>query len=193
MLQQLALNYAAGQVLWAYHTLMLTAFLLDPFITGALPGPDPSMDPNSPTKAALGLAGLPQLLDLVIDHERQVAAQKVPSSNSSDSDPDSDSDTRPSSGSDLEPRHGKHATLLGGGLEESGLGPKVTSPAASVGPLLIRMQSGEAASLTGMAEELQSLQWLLERLQADPAFTAEVCLLSRRHCADPQQQSRAAC
>lgn len=32
MLQQLALNYKAGQVMWAYSTLMLLAFLKDPQI-----------------------------------------------------------------------------------------------------------------------------------------------------------------
>ena len=30
MLQQLALNYAAGQVMWAYSILMLLSFLKDP-------------------------------------------------------------------------------------------------------------------------------------------------------------------
>ena len=35
MLQQLALNYAAGQVLWAYSILMLLSFLKDPQVVSS--------------------------------------------------------------------------------------------------------------------------------------------------------------
>ncbi|KAL0021740.1 hypothetical protein WJX79_000457 [Trebouxia sp. C0005] len=52
--------------------------------------------------------------------------------------------------------------------------PRLACPTASLGPLLIKMQSGIAATLTGMAEELQSLQWLINRLQADATLSPEI-------------------
>lgn len=189
MLQQLALNYAAGQVMWAYNTLMLLAFMLDPRLTGAVPGPNPDLDPNGPARAALGLAGLPQLLDLVIAYEERLgtAAQKESSQHledSSDSGSGSDSGSRSASDSDTEAdaesRSVRDVTVQvdSSAGSQSDAEPRLASPAASLGPLLIRMQNGIAATLTGMAEELQSLQWLIDRLQADAALSPEVRLHS---------------
>lgn len=181
MLQQLALNYAAGQVMWAYNTLMLLAFLLDPRLTGAVPEPDPVLDPNAPAKAALGLEGLPQLLDLVIAHEEKVHIaeererrqwSKAGPDSDADLDSDSESDSDSGSTSDSESRSTKDANVHINSIDDSetDLESRLADPAASLGPVLIRMQNGIAALLTGMAEELQSLQWLMGRLQADPAL-----------------------
>ena len=185
MLQQLALNYAAGQVMWAYNTLMLLAFMLDPRLTGAVPGPN--ADPNGPARAALGLAGLPQLLDLVIAYEEglRTAAQKESSQRLEDSsDSGSDAGSRSASDSDTE-ADSESRSIRGVTVQvDSSAGPqsnaerRLASPAASLGPLLIKMQNGIAARLTGMAEELQSLQWLIDRLQADASLSPEVCLHS---------------
>ncbi len=183
MLQQLVLNYAAGQVMWAYNTLMLLAFMLDPRLTGAVPGPNPDLDPNGPARAALGLAGLPQLLDLVIAYEEglHTAAQKESSQRLEDS---SDSGSRSASDSDTEADSESRSTRDVSVQVDSSAGsqsdaePRLASPAASLGPLLIKMQNGIAATLTGMAEELQSLQWLIDRLQADAALSPEVRLHS---------------
>ena len=187
MLQQLALNYAAGQVMWAYNTLMLLAFMLDPRLTGAVSGPNPDLDPNGPARAALGLAGLPQLLELVIAHEERLctAAQKESSQRLQDSsESGSDSRSRSASDSDTEAdsesRSIRDVTVQvdSSAGSQSDAEPRLASPAASLGPLLIRMQNGIAATLTGMAEELQSLQWLIDRLQADVALSPDVCLHS---------------
>ncbi len=193
MLQQLALNYAAGQVMWAYNTLMLLAFMLDPRLTGAVPGPDPDLDPNGPARAALGLAGLPQLLDLVIAHEDRLrtAAQKEysqrlegSSDSRSDSGLGSDSGSRSASDSDTEADSESRSIrdvrvqVDSSAGSQSDAEPRLASPAASLGPLLIKMQNGIAATLTGMAEELQTLQWLIDRLQADASLSPEVRLHS---------------
>lgn len=187
MLQQLALNYAAGQVMWAYNTLMLLAFMLDPRLTGAVPGPNPNLDPNGPARAALGLAGLPQLLDLVIAYEERLrtaaqkeASQRMEGSSDSGSDSGSRSASDADSEADSESRSIRDVSVqvdssLG---SESDAEPRLASPAASLGPLLIKMQNGIAATLTGIAEELQSLQWLIDRLQADASLSPEVCLHS---------------
>ena len=187
MLQQLALNYAAGQVMWAYNTLMLLAFMLDPRLTGAVPGPDPDLDPNGPARAALGLAGLPQLLDLVIAHKDRLrtAAQKESSQRlEGSSDSGSDSGSRSASDSDTEADSESRSIRDVSVQVDSSAGsqsdaePRLASPAASLGPLLIKMQNGVAATLTGMAEELQSLQWLIDRLQANASVSPEVRLHS---------------
>ena len=187
MLQQLALNYAAGQVMWAYNTLMLLAFMLDPRLTGAVSGPNPDLDPNGPARAALGLAGLPQLLELVIAHEERLctAAQKESSQRLQDSsESGSDSRSRSASDSDTEAdsesRSIRDVTVQvdSSAGSQSDAEPRLATPAASLGPMLIRMQNGIAATLTGMAEELQSLQWLIDRLQADASVSPEVCLHS---------------
>jgi len=184
MLQQLALNYAAGQVMWAYNTLMLLAFMLDSRLTGAVPGPDPDLDPNGPARAALGLAGLPQLLDLVIAHEDRLctAAQKEYSQRLEGSG--SDSGSRSASDSDTEADSESRSVrdvrvqVDSSAESQSDAEPRLASPAASLGPLLIKMQNGIAATLTGMAEELQTLQWLIDRLQADASLSPEVRLHS---------------
>ncbi len=187
MLQQLALNYAAGQVMWAHNTLMLLAFMLDPRLTGAVPGPDPDLDPNGPARAALGLAGLPQLLDLVTAYEEglRTAAQKESSQRlEGSSDSGSDSGSRSASDSDTEAdsesRSIRDVTVQvdSSAGSQSDAEPRLASPAASLGPLLIKMQNGIAATLTGMAEELQSLQWLIDRLQANASLSPEVRLHS---------------
>ena len=187
MLQQLALNYAAGQVMWAYNTLMLLAFMLDPRLTGAVPGPNPDLDPNSPARAALGLAGLPQLLDLVTAYEEglRTAAQKEPSQRLADvSESASDSGSRSASDSDTEADSESRSIgdvrvqVESSAGSQSDAEPRLACPAASLGPLLIKMQNGIAATLTGMAEELQSLQWLIDRLQANASLSPEVRLHS---------------
>lgn len=186
MLQQLALNYAAGQVMWAYNTLMLLAFMLDPRLTGAVPNPDPTLDPNAPAKAALGLQGLPQLLDLVVAYEEkmQTAAQNEMrqfSADRSGADSESDSEASAVSGSETESdsesrsmRDVKVKVDSSANTQRSDTEPRLASPAASLGPMLIRMQNGLASTLTGMAEELQSLQWLIGRLQTEPSLPAQV-------------------
>lgn len=186
MLQQLALNYAAGQVMWAYYTLMLLAFMLDPRLTGAVPNPDPTLDPNAPAKAALGLQGLPQLLDLVTAYEEkmQIAAQQEMrqfSADRSDASSESGSESSAVSGSDIESdsesrslRDVKVKVDSSANTPRNDTEPRLASPAASLGPMLIRMQNGMASMLTGMAEELQSLQWLIGRLQTEPSLPAQV-------------------
>lgn len=163
MLQQLTLNYAAGQVLWSYHTLMLLSFLLDPQLSGTTPGPDPTLDPNASAKAALGLEGLVQLLDLVIaseEQERSAAENLMRQVSTADSDSDSDAGLvdGASASSSLEASPVQAST------------PAAAASAASVGPSLIRMLNGVAALLTGISEELQALQWLLGQLQSQPAL-----------------------
>ena len=177
MLQQLTLNYAAGQVLWAYHTLMLIIFLLDPRLSGAAPQPDPSLDPNAAAKAALGFEGLAQLVDLVIEAEeeehRQTAKQTRQAWDSdSDSDPDAES---PSVGQTAE-------------------ASAAASSAAALAPLLIRMLNGSAGVLSGIAEELQSLQWLVGQLQNEPALPTAVSPItpSQHYCASPRYSRLAA-
>ncbi|KAL0039754.1 hypothetical protein WJX77_006967 [Trebouxia sp. C0004] len=183
MLQQLALNYAAGQFMWAYNTLMLLAFMLDPRLTGAVPGPNPNLDPNGPAMAALGLAGLPQLLDLVIAYEDRLgtaalkeSSQRLEDSSESGSDSGSRSASDSDTEADPESRSIRNVTVQvdSSAGSQSDAEPRLASPAASLGPLLIRMQNGLAAALTGMAEELQSLQWLIDRLQADAGLSPEI-------------------
>ena len=187
MLQQLALNYAAGQVMWAYHTLMLLALMLEPRLTGAVPGPNPNLDPNGPARAALGLAGLPQLLDLVIAYEeglrtaaQQKASQRLEDSSDSGSDSGSSSASDSNTGAESDSRSIRDVNVQvdSSAESQSEAEPRLACPTASLGPLLIKMQSGIAATLTGMAEELQSLQWLINRLQADATLSPEVCLHS---------------
>ena len=167
MLQQLTLNYAAGQVLWSYHTLMLLSFLLDPQLSGTTPAPDPALDPNASAKAALGLDGLVQLLDLVIasEEEERSEAEKL-TRQLSTADSGSDSEVEIADGASL-----------GSSLEASPVQASASAAAASaasLGPLLIRMLNGVAALLTGIAEELQALQWLLGQLQNQPALPPAV-------------------
>ena len=52
--------------------------------------------------------------------------------------------------------------------------PLVTSPAAFLAPVLMQMQSGLAAKLTGIAEELQALQWVIASLSADRTLITAV-------------------
>lgn len=168
MLQQMTLSYAAGQVLWSYHTLMLLCFLLDPQISGTTPPPDPTLDPNASAKAALGLQGLSPLLDLVnaFEEEERTKEEKltrqlsVAGSNSA-----SDSDSETADGFSTETSSSTISNNKGGPEQAT---------AASLGPLLIRMLNGEAALLTGIAEELQALQWLLGQLQNQPALPPTV-------------------
>ena len=173
MLQQLTLNYAAGQVLWAYHALMLLTFLLDPQLSGAAPQPDPALDPNASAKAALGLDGLTQLLDLVTNAEEEESSRQAKLLGS-------DSDSRSSSDSESESGNiPVTAEVEASGQDESTPAKAsnqtpATSSAASLGPLLIRMLNGFAAVLTGIAEELQALQWLLGQLQKQPALPSAV-------------------
>lgn len=170
MLQQLTLNYAAGQVLWAYHTLLLLSFLLDPQLSGTTPQPDPTLDPNASAKAALGLEGLVQLLDLVIASEEEernkaenLMRQLSTAVSDSDSDIESDSEAADEAlGASTSSSPAQAATAATGAL------------AASLGPILIRMLNGVAALLTGIAEELQALQWLLGQLQNQPALPPAV-------------------
>ncbi|KAL3134106.1 hypothetical protein ABBQ32_008528 [Trebouxia sp. C0010 RCD-2024] len=173
MLQQMTLNYFAGQVLWAFHTLMLLTYLLDPRLSGTAPQQDPTPDPNASAKAALGLEGLVQLLDLVIEAEEQehATAEKLVTA---DTAFDSESESGTSSGSESEPMDEASSTSAGAD-EAPGQTPMApASSAAALGPLLIRMLSGVAASLAGAAEELQSLQWLLGQLQTQPALPPSV-------------------
>ena len=167
MLQQLTLNYAAGQVLWAYHTLMLLTFLLDPQLSGAAPPPVPTLDPNASAKAALGLDGLTQLLDLVTDAEEENTAAQL-------SGPDSESRSSPDSESDLGSVSEAAEVNTSSQDESTPSQTAVTSSAASLGPLLIKMLNGVAAVLTGIAEELQALQWLLGQLQNQPSLPSVV-------------------
>ncbi|KAA6422020.1 MAG: hypothetical protein FRX49_08038 [Trebouxia sp. A1-2] len=185
MLQQLALNYAAGQVMWAYHTLMLLALMLEPRLTGAVPGPNPNLDPNGPARAALGLAGLPQLLDLVIAYEeglrtaaQQKASQRLEDSSDSGSDSGSSSASDSNTGAESDSRSIRDVNVQvdSSAESQSEAEPRLACPTASLGPLLIKMQSGIAATLTGMAEELQSLQWLINRLQADATLSPEAVM-----------------
>lgn len=191
MLQQLALNYAAGQVMWAYNTLMLLAFLLDPRLTGAAPMPDPALDFNAAAKAALGLEGLPQLLDLVVAHEgklRRAAEKQARQLSMDESGSDTDTVTEAESNTESGSFSGEESSSVEGTRakidtsDESSLGvesdveSRLASPAAALGPLLIKMQNGAAAMLTGVAEELQSMQWLLEYLQTQPASSSQVSL-----------------
>lgn len=177
MLQQLTLNYAAGQVLWSYHTLMLLSFLLDPQLSGTAPGPDPTLDPNASAKAALGNQGLVQLLDLVIasEEEKRIEAEELARQHST-ADSDSDSELElagePATSSSLETS------------PEQSSNPTAAVSAASLGPLLVKMLNGVAALLTGITEELQALQWLLGQLQNQPALPPGVrpsCKLSHQH------------
>ena len=158
MLQQLTLNYAAGQVLWSYHTLMLLSLLLDPQLTGTTPRPDPTLDPNASAKAALGLEGLVQLLDLVIASEEQEHSEAENLARRlSTADSDSDSEVEIADG--VSPSSSLEASPVQASSSAA------AASAASLGPLLIRMLNGVAALLTGIAEELQALQWLLGQLQ----------------------------
>lgn len=168
MLQQLTLNYAAGQVLWSYHTLMLLSFLLDPQLSGTTPPPDPTLDSNASAKAALGIEGLFPLLDLVIasEEEEHTKAEKLTRQRST---ADSDSASDP----DSETTDGLATETSSFSISNNKAGP-VQATAASLGPLLIRMLNGVAASLTGIAEELQALQWLLGQLQNQPALPPAV-------------------
>ena len=177
MLQQLTLNYAAGQVLWSYHTLMLLSFLLDPRLSGTAPGPDHTLDPNASAKAALGLQGLVQLLDLVIasEEEQRIEAENLARQHST---ADSDSDSELEIAGEAATSSSLEAT------PEPSSNPMSAVSAASLGPLLIKMLNGVAALLTGIAEELQALQWLLGQLQNQPALPPGVrplCKLSHQH------------
>ena len=175
MLQQLTLNYAAGQVLWSYHTLMLLSFLLDPHLSGTIPGPDPTLDPNASAKVALGLEGLVQLLDLVIaseEEERSEAEDLKRQVSTADSDSDSDSEA-----ADEAPTN---SSLETSPIQAST--PATAATAASLGPLFIRMLNGVAALLTGITEELRAVQWLLGQLQNQHALPPGVRPLCNLLC-----------
>lgn len=190
MLQQLTLNYAAGQVLWSYHTLMLLSFLLDPQLSGSTPGPDPTLDPNASAKAALGLEGLVQLLDLVIAYEEEERSEAEHFTRQlSAADPDSDSEVGIVDGAST-------SSILEASPVQAST-PAAAASAASLGPLLVRMLNGVAALLTGISEELQALQWLLGQLQNQPALSPGVrplCHLLHQHlCVCPYMQVYSCC